>query len=216
MCQLACCKQSSNYEELFNLEILRVIYRVVCALFPCRPLGYLCVCIVDNSLASMVIASWEKWNCSTIANCHSELRIVGVWDVLLQVCLVRIWGETFFPFSVLRTLSRFWKWCCCMILNVEGCEVFALCRWVLYATCPLPGCFGTVLQETPHLIVSKWMEVWNLQSLCIEKCVQRHETIPVSVCRGVGGIRSSAKVGRLERDEGQCCGGRPAAFPALL
>lgn len=69
MCQLACYKQSFNHEELFNLEILQMIYRVVCALFPHRPLVYLCVSIIDNSLASMVIASWEKLNCSTIANC---------------------------------------------------------------------------------------------------------------------------------------------------
>lgn len=64
VCQLACCKQNFNYEELFNLEILQLIYRVVYALFPCRPLGYLCVCIIDASSAS-----GEKLNCSTIANC---------------------------------------------------------------------------------------------------------------------------------------------------
>lgn len=38
---LACYKQGFNYEEFFNLEILKMVYRVGCAIFPCRPLPYL-------------------------------------------------------------------------------------------------------------------------------------------------------------------------------
>lgn len=73
-----------------------------------------------------------------------------------------------------------------------------LCVGLLSSVCymSLPRCFGTALQETPHLTwAHSKMKVWNLQSLWIEECIQSHEQMWGSLWHGVGRIRSSAKAG---------------------